>query len=210
VGVRTFADLRLSDPDSSLAEYQCHALVVHASDLTRRVLVRLPWDYDQYGQVVDKQLVVDAVRASISIPFYFRPVQVNTGTGAATWVDGGLLSTFPITVFDRTDGAPERWPTWGVKLSGEPRDGRPGQSVGSPDATPKSAPQSHARANEEKICSQWINRRRFASSRGGARTAVELLCRQARRTASQREGHGRTSASAATPTATPPPGGTSP
>jgi NTE family protein len=124
VGVRTFADLRLSDPDSSLAEYQCYALVVHASDLTRRVLVRLPWDYDQYGQVADEQLVVDAVRASMSIPFYFRPVQVDTGRGTATWVDGGLLSNFPITVFDRTDGAPERWPTWGVKLSGEPRDER--------------------------------------------------------------------------------------
>jgi NTE family protein len=121
-GVRTFADLRLDDPGSSLADYQCYSLVVHASDLTRRVLVRLPWDYDQYGQVADEQRVVDAVRASMSIPFYFRPVQVGTPKGTATWVDGGLLSNFPITVFDRTDGKPERWPTWGVKLSGEPRD----------------------------------------------------------------------------------------
>ncbi|WP_137812147.1 patatin-like phospholipase family protein [Gandjariella thermophila] len=123
-GVKTFADLRLTDPGSSLAEYQCYSLVVHASDLSRRVLVRLPWDYDQYGQVADEQLVVDAVRASMSIPFYFRPVQVRTDKGTATWVDGGLLSNFPITVFDRTDGKPERWPTWGVKLSGEPRDSR--------------------------------------------------------------------------------------
>jgi NTE family protein len=123
-GVKTFADLRLSDPGSSLAEYQRYSLVVHASDLTRRVLVRLPWDYDQYGQDADDQLVVDAVRASMSIPFFFRPVQVATDKGTATWVDGGLLSNFPITVFDRTDGKPERWPTWGVKLSGEPRDHR--------------------------------------------------------------------------------------
>lgn len=124
VGVKTFADLRHDDPGTSLAEYQRYSLVVHASDLSRRVLVRLPWDYDQYGRVADEEPVVDAVRASMSIPFYFRPVQVATPKGTVTWVDGGLLSNFPITVFDRTDGRPERWPTWGVKLSGEPRDER--------------------------------------------------------------------------------------
>jgi NTE family protein len=56
----------------------------------------------------------------MSIPFYFRPVVVKTATGTVTWVDGGLLSNFPITVFDRTDGNPPRWPTWGIKLSGKP------------------------------------------------------------------------------------------
>jgi NTE family protein len=123
VGVKTFADLRLTDPGSSLAEYQRYSLVVHASDLTRRVLVRLPWDYDQYGQDADHQLVVDAVRASMSIPFFFRPIQVATDKGTSTWVDGGLLSNFPITVFDRTDGKPARWPTWGVKVSTSPPHG---------------------------------------------------------------------------------------
>jgi NTE family protein len=28
-----------------------------------------------------------------------------------------VLSNFPIAVFDRTDGAPPRWPTFGVRLS---------------------------------------------------------------------------------------------
>jgi NTE family protein len=37
-----------------------------------------------------------------------------------TWVDGGLLSNFPITVFDRTDGKQPRWPTWGDQASGQP------------------------------------------------------------------------------------------
>jgi NTE family protein len=117
VGVRTFADLRIHDPGSSLFPYQAYSLVVHASDLSRRVLVRLPWDYSQYGKHAREQSVVDAVRASMSIPFYFRPVHVQTLTGKATWVDGGLLSNFPITVFDRTDGVDRRWPTWGVQLS---------------------------------------------------------------------------------------------
>jgi len=119
-GVTTFADLAIVDPQTSLAPYQRYSLVVHTSDLSRRVLVRLPWDYPQYGLTADTERVVDAVRASMSIPFYFRPVQVTTNRGKATWVDGGLLSNFPITVFDRTDGKPPRWPTWGIKLSAEP------------------------------------------------------------------------------------------
>jgi NTE family protein len=47
---------------------------------------------------------------------------MHTDRGTATWVDGGLLSNFPITAFDRTDGQQGRWPTWGVKLSGAPKD----------------------------------------------------------------------------------------
>jgi NTE family protein len=124
VGVHTFADLRIDDPDSSLQPYQRYSLVVHASDLSRRVLVRLPWDYSQYGLAADDQSVVGAVRASMAIPFYFRPVRVRTTRGTVTWVDGGLLSNFPITVFDRTDSRPHRWPTWGVKLSGPPQEKR--------------------------------------------------------------------------------------
>jgi NTE family protein len=63
----------------------------------------------------------------MAIPFFFTPVRfraaaVNDGTsnyaaGPVTWVDGGLLSNFPVEVFDRSDGLPSRWPTIGVKLS---------------------------------------------------------------------------------------------
>lgn len=120
-GVTTFGHLRLADPDSSLLDYQRYSLVVHTSDLSRRCLVRLPWDYGEYGHNADDELIVDAVRASMSYPFFFRPVQFTTGGGGkVTWVDGGLLSNFPITVFDRTDGKPSRWPTWGIKLSSQP------------------------------------------------------------------------------------------
>jgi NTE family protein len=123
LGVRTFADLRIADDDdhgTSLPPEQRYRLVVHTSDIGRGVLVRLPWDYHYYGQDPDAARVVDAVRASMSIPFFFRPVTVRTPTGESTWVDGGMLSNFPITVFDRTDGKQSRWPTWGVKLSARP------------------------------------------------------------------------------------------
>ncbi len=124
VGMRTFGDLRIDDdPETSLAEHQRYSLVVHVADLTHKVLVRLPWDYALYDLDADEQPIADAVRASMSIPFFFRPVQVKTHHGAATWVDGGLLSNYPITVFDRTDGKPARWPTWGVKVSVSPPHG---------------------------------------------------------------------------------------
>jgi NTE family protein len=55
----------------------------------------------------------------MSIPFFYEPVKLDDRlTGATCWlVDGGMLSNFPVEVFDRTDGAPPRWPTFGIKLS---------------------------------------------------------------------------------------------
>ena len=42
---------------------------------------------------------------------------MNFPSGPHTWVDGGLLTKFPIHTFDRSDGHEPRWPTIGVKLS---------------------------------------------------------------------------------------------
>ena len=138
-GVRTFADLRITpaeDPGMSLPENRRYRLVVHTSDITRGQLVHLPWDYAAYGVSADTQDVVEAVRASMSIPFFFEPVtftalpadvevpdpaggtvRVHHEGGTVTWVDGGMLRNFPINAFDREDGAAPRWPTIGVKLS---------------------------------------------------------------------------------------------
>jgi NTE family protein len=92
--------------------------VVTATDITRGRLLRLPWDYPLLNLDPDEQLVADAVRASISIPLFFEPVVVRDGrTGERrTLVDGGVLSNFPIEIFDRTDDAKPRWPTLGVKV----------------------------------------------------------------------------------------------
>jgi NTE family protein len=120
LGVRTFGDLRRSDggDDANLAPERRYRLVVMATDVTHGRLLRLPWDYARLGLDPDEQLVADAVRASISIPLYFEPVVVRHGvTGApTTLVDGGVLSNFPIEIFDRTDLATPRWPTLGVKV----------------------------------------------------------------------------------------------
>ena len=120
LGVRTFGDLRLPDPGSSLPASQQYRLVVTVSDLSRRRLARLPWDLPSYGADPDAFPVARAVRASSAIPFFFRPVVQPTPGGDATWVDGGLLSAFPVELFDRTDAATPRWPTFGVRLTARP------------------------------------------------------------------------------------------
>jgi len=116
LGVETFGDLRLDD-DQVPAERR-YRLVVTATDITRGQLVRLPWDYRGiYGLDPDEQHVADAVRASMSIPFLFRPVKITSAAGLeSTLVDGGLLSNYPIDTFDRLDSKPPRWPTLGVTL----------------------------------------------------------------------------------------------
>src|SRR5438046_3392508 len=45
LGKRTFGDLRIDDPGSSLPPEKSYRLVVMASDITRGELVRFPWDY---------------------------------------------------------------------------------------------------------------------------------------------------------------------
>ena len=116
LGVETFGDLRLDD--GQVPEGRRYRLVVTATDVTRGQLVRLPWDYRTvYGLDPDEQPVAEAVRASMSIPFLFRPVRLKSATGLeSTLLDGGLLSNYPIDSLDRLDGKPPRWPTLGVTV----------------------------------------------------------------------------------------------
>jgi NTE family protein len=116
LGVRTFGDLAINDDE--LPAEQRYRLVVTVADVTTGQLVRLPWDYRRvYGLDADEQPVADAVRASMSIPFFFRPVSLTSTAGlTSTLVDGGLLSNFPIDSLDRSDGKAPRWPSFGITL----------------------------------------------------------------------------------------------
>ena len=121
LGVRTFADLAIPADDPAaegLPPARRSRLVVTVSDLSRSRLARIPWDLPDYGAA--DLPVARAVRASAAIPFFFRPVRQPTPTGTATWVDGALLSSFPVELFDRTDSADPRWPTFGVRLTTRP------------------------------------------------------------------------------------------
>jgi NTE family protein len=116
LGVITFGDLAVDDPE--LPPEQRYRLVVTVADVTTGQLVRLPWDYRRvYGLDPDEQSVADAVRASMSIPFFFRPVTLTSAAGlTSTLMDGGLLSNFPIDSLDRHDGKRPRWPSFGVTV----------------------------------------------------------------------------------------------
>ena len=140
LNIHTFGDLSISptqDPGMSLPEERRYRLVVHTSDISRRQLVRVPWDCEYYGLDPHLMKVDDAVRASMSIPFFFEPFHLDSAVanvetpvaggetidqhyeaGSVTWVDGGMLRNFPIDAFDRVDGKMPRWPTIGIKLSG--------------------------------------------------------------------------------------------
>lgn len=127
LGVTTFADLAIDDEE--VAVERRFSLVVVVSDITRGKSIRLPWDYAEYGVDASGQKVVDAVRASMSIPFFFTPWRTDANAAelagvalpaeTCTWVDGGMLDNFPVDVFRRHDNAPGRWPTIGVKLSAQ-------------------------------------------------------------------------------------------
>jgi len=133
LGVRTFGDLRLDDPGDDGAVHHRYGLVITATDVSRQRFVRLPWDYTDYGLDPDEQPVADAVRASASIPFFFEPSTLRGRDGVSTLVDGGLLSNYPIGIFDRLDEHPPRWATVGIRLSSQAGDRPvPPEPVGDP------------------------------------------------------------------------------
>jgi NTE family protein len=127
-GVRTFADLTIEDPGSDLPPDRAYKLVVMTSDISAGTLCRLPWDYPEMGVDAKSQPVADAVRMSMSIPFFYEPYRFQ----GRCFVDGGMLSNFPVDCFDRTDGKTPRWPTFGIKLSARPDANQKPSPIGGP------------------------------------------------------------------------------
>ena len=103
-GVRTFSDVP--------------QLQVIVSDLTRKEMLVLPRDAHILGLDPERLDVALAVRASISVPFVFEPLRVKEGgTGLEhVLVDGGMLSNFPVWLFDCVGRLPER-ATFGLMLA---------------------------------------------------------------------------------------------
>jgi NTE family protein len=125
LGTTTFSDLAYQDPERPLPPDRQFRLVMTASDISQGVLQYLPWDYRRhFGRAPGEQRVSLAVRASMAFPFFFRPVRLKTAGGETSWLlDGGMLSNYPIDVFDVPRGVAPRWPTFGVKLSARPNPG---------------------------------------------------------------------------------------
>ena len=132
LGVHTFGDLRIEDPERDPQLSDHYRLVVSVSDVSRRLFVRLPWDYGDYGLDPDEQSVAEAVHASAATPYLFEPVELEGAHGVSTLVDGGLVANFPIGIFDRLDGHASRWPTIGIRLQAEVRSDTPVEPVRDP------------------------------------------------------------------------------
>ena len=116
-GVETFGDLRITDdPGADPRPEHRWRLTVLAADVTRGQLLRLPQDYERYGLDPDQQSVADAVRASTAVPYLYEPFTLRYADGESLLVDGGLVSNYPIDIFDRTDNRKRRWRTIGVTL----------------------------------------------------------------------------------------------
>jgi NTE family protein len=101
-GIKTFADL----PDGKLK--------IIASDVSNGQMLILPDDLNRYRMTPSDLKVSTAVMMSASIPFFFRPVIWKSKDRKKSYIlDGGLLSNFPIWLFD-TDNP--RFPTFGFRF----------------------------------------------------------------------------------------------
>ncbi len=122
-GIRTFADL----PPQKLR--------IIASDISQGKLLVLPEDIAQYGIEPGALEVSRAIRMSTSLPYFFEPVllrkPLDGSRGVKSFknqfyyiVDGGILSNFPLWLFDKEDhpgGVAEVVPTIGFQLVGQLR-----------------------------------------------------------------------------------------
>jgi NTE family protein len=124
----TFGDVKRRDlppraevPQVTDAQYEraIYRLHVIGSEVTSGLMLLLPDALPNYqdkqGKPFEKDsfLIVDAVRMSMSYPFLFTPVTLYKNGLPHYVVDGGLLSNFPIWLFDSPN--PKR-PTWGFRL----------------------------------------------------------------------------------------------
>ncbi|AWV34965.1 patatin-like phospholipase family protein [Paenibacillus sp. FSL H7-0716] len=118
-GIITFRDL----PPGKLS--------IIASDITNGRILVLPDGLEQYGISPEHFEVAKAVRMSCSIPYFFDPVMLRLNGQSARGksfieqfvyvVDGGLLSNFPLWLFDGMDSKVpgKRIPTVGYQTVGK-------------------------------------------------------------------------------------------
>jgi NTE family protein len=108
-------------------------IAIIASDVTTQTKVEFPLHKELYFKNSDEVSPSKYVRATMSIPLFFKPFTVqNLPTNQETlwkdtvgyegeipkkinFVDGGTLSNFPINVFHLSAGVPRK-PTFGVRL----------------------------------------------------------------------------------------------
>ena len=125
----------ISDPENKTFTPR---LSIIASDITTHSKVEFPRMAELFWSDPLSVNPGKFVRASMAIPFFFEPLVVNDVPDAGKsnhpkwdehakyfgevpkcirFVDGGMLSNFPINVFHRKDNKVPRMPTFGARLS---------------------------------------------------------------------------------------------
>lgn len=93
---------------------EVEGLKIIASDITHKRMMIFPDCLPDYGLDPKTFPIALAVQMSTAIPYFFVPIHLKNEQEVSYVVDGGLLSNFPIWIFDRK-GRP-RWPTFGMKI----------------------------------------------------------------------------------------------
>jgi NTE family protein len=120
----TFGSVRKETADDQPPEWRLKLIAV---DVTKRRLLVLPDDlvfYREPGSSTmidpDEFKISRAARMSMSIPYFFEPIELESQDGSTSViVDGGTLSNFPVWLFDvdpAVTGRPPTRPTFGFTL----------------------------------------------------------------------------------------------
>ncbi len=115
-------------------------LALVAADVSTQTKAVFPKMAELYWKNPDAVNPADYVRASMSIPYFFHPFRVDkipsgapamllwkqyadyelTPPKSCVFIDGGIMSNFPINLFHRPDRVPTA-PTFGIKLGTDDR-----------------------------------------------------------------------------------------
>ncbi len=117
-----FRDLIIDGYTEDKYKYRFQAI---ACDISSKRLLVLPQDISYYGYDPDEMSIAKAVRMSMSLPIFFKPVKLVAQDKTIHYiVDGGVLSNYPIWLLDDGTSDPE-WPTFGYKLVEGKKEGLP-------------------------------------------------------------------------------------
>jgi NTE family protein len=103
-------------------------LKIITADITNRRMVVFPKQLDLYFQNPNDILISDIVRASLSIPVFFEPFYLKDFNNVkgyqesdnlivndkTMFVDGALVSNFPLGIFDTEKNKVPKCPTFGI------------------------------------------------------------------------------------------------
>ncbi|MBC6607069.1 patatin-like phospholipase family protein [Hymenobacter sp. BT188] len=143
-------------PSSEYNPPSLERIAIVAADISTQTKAIFPEMAELYWHHPDQTHPANLVRASMSIPFFFEPFEIKNIPGSkpaqtsaaeldryqqawrshgymgpipkqVLFIDGGIMSNFPINLFHNTHSMPEA-PTFGVKLGLDRNDVQPTKS----------------------------------------------------------------------------------